>query len=344
MPDSVPERDQPWLMRTYSGHSTAARVERAVSHEPREGSDRPLHRVRPADADRIRPRLADGQGRGRQGRRAGRASRSHAHAARRHPARADEHLDDDQRDGGMAARPLRRERRRAGRRVGRPQGHDPERHREGVPVERHVHLPARPEPSADRRHGGVVCAPRTQVEPDQRLQLPPAGGRRDSRAGDRVRAGHRDRCARRGAGVRPGRGRTVPCGLRLDLVLRERGHPLRRRGVQAPGAHRPLGPHRPRALWRSPIPRCAGSAMGCRSTRSGSPKRSPRTTCSASSSSCSRSRSRSGPGPGRSSCRRGTRRSVSLARGTSSGRCGCNKCWPSRRTCSSTRTSSTARR
>ena len=40
---------------------------------------------------------------------------------------------------------------------------------------------------------------RPEVEPDQHLQLPPAGGRRDARAGDRLRDGQRDRGARRGA-------------------------------------------------------------------------------------------------------------------------------------------------
>jgi (2R)-ethylmalonyl-CoA mutase len=45
----------------------------------------------------------------------------------------------------------------------------------------------------------------------------------------------------------------------------------------------------------------------------------------------------------RSSCPRGTRRSACPGRGTSSGRCGCSRCSRSRRTCWSTRTSSTAR-
>ena len=107
--------DQPWLMRTYSGHSTG-RVERAVPHEPRQGPDRPVDRLRPAHPDRLRPRCLDGTRRGRQGRRADRPSRQHAHPARRHPARADEHVDDDQRHGRVAAGAVRRQRRGAGRR------------------------------------------------------------------------------------------------------------------------------------------------------------------------------------------------------------------------------------
>jgi ethylmalonyl-CoA mutase len=49
------------------------------------------------------------------------------------------------------------------------------------------------------------------------------------------------------------------------------------------------------------------------------------------------------PGPGRCSCRRGTRRSACPARGTSSCRCGCSRCSPSRPTCSRTATCSRAR-
>jgi (2R)-ethylmalonyl-CoA mutase len=46
----------------------------------------------------------------------------------------------------------------------------------------------------------------------------------------------------------------------------------------------------------------------------------------------------------RSSSRRGTRRSASRARGTSSGRCASSRCSPTRPTCSSTPTCSTAPR
>ena len=49
---------------------------------------------------------------------------------------------------------------------------------------------------------------RAEVEPDQRLQLSPAGGRGDAGAGGRVRAVHGDRRAGRGARLRPGAGRS----------------------------------------------------------------------------------------------------------------------------------------
>ena len=47
-----------------------------------------------------------------------------------------------------------------------------------------------------------------EVEPDQRLQLPPPRGGRDAGPGDRLRARHRDRRARRRA--RLGQGRSRP--------------------------------------------------------------------------------------------------------------------------------------
>ena len=64
-----------------------------------------------------------------------------------------------------------------------------------------------------------TVAARPAVEPDQHLQLPPAGGRRDAGAGARLRAVHRDRGARRRARLRPG-----PAG-----ALRRRG----RRGCRS---------------------------------------------------------------------------------------------------------------
>ena len=89
-------------------------IQQALSQQPRQGADRPVRRLRSADADRLRPRPCAGARRGRQGRRADQPSRRHAGAVRPDPARADEHLDDDQRDGGLAALALHRGGRRAG--------------------------------------------------------------------------------------------------------------------------------------------------------------------------------------------------------------------------------------
>ena len=50
------------------------------------------------------------------------------------------------------------------------------------------------------------------------------------------------------------------------------------------------------------------------------------------------------PRPRRAACRRGTRRSACRGRGTSNGRCGCSRSWPTRPTCWNTATCSTAPR
>ena len=39
MSHRLPERDRPWMMRTYAGHSTAAQVQRAVPRQPGQGPD-----------------------------------------------------------------------------------------------------------------------------------------------------------------------------------------------------------------------------------------------------------------------------------------------------------------
>ncbi len=62
----------------------------------------------------------------------------------------------------------------------------------------HLHLPAGRVAAADRRHGRLVRRARTQVEPDERVLVPPAGGRGDAGAGDRLFVRHGDRRARRG--------------------------------------------------------------------------------------------------------------------------------------------------
>ena len=127
-------------------------VQRALPQEPRQGPDRPLHRLRSADADGLRRRSRAGARRGRQGRRAGLAPGRHARAARRHSARRDEHVDDDQRHGGVAAGALRGGRRRAGHDRDQAHRHDPERHHQGVSLARHLRVPARAVAAADQGH------------------------------------------------------------------------------------------------------------------------------------------------------------------------------------------------
>ncbi len=94
-------------------------LQRALPDQPGQGPDRPLDRLRPAHPDRLRPRRP----RGRRARWArsgvpGGPPRPHAPAHGGHPGRRDEHLDDHQRHRGLAARPLRGQRRGPGRRPG----------------------------------------------------------------------------------------------------------------------------------------------------------------------------------------------------------------------------------
>ena len=214
-------------------------VQRALPAQPGQGPDGALDRLRPADADGLRRRSRARARRGRQGRRAGRAQGRHARAARRDPARPHEHVDDDQRDGGVAAGALHRRGGGERDRAGRAGGHDPERHHQGVPLARDLRVPAGAVDAADRRHGRLHGRRGPEVEPDQRLLLPPAGGGGDAGAGDRVRDVDRAGGARRGpaAGRRGQDGR----GLRAHLVLRQRRRAVRRGAREAAGDERAVG-------------------------------------------------------------------------------------------------------
>ncbi len=254
--------DDAHVRRAFDG----AQVQRAVPRQSRQGPDRPVGRVRPADPDGLRRRSRARARRGRQGRRPDRPSRGDGRAARRHPARHDEHVDDDQRDGGLAVRALHRRRRRAGRRRGRPAGHDPERHHQGVPRARHVRLPARAVDAADRRHGRLRGDRGPALEPDQHLLLPPAGGGRDAGPGDRLRALQRDRRARR----RAARASTPSSWARSSAASRSSSTPAcaSSRSTRSCARWARCGSGSAAIATASRIPSTCASATACRSTRS----------------------------------------------------------------------------
>ena len=242
-------------------------VQRAVPREPRQGPDGAVGGVRPAHADGVRPRPRARARRGREGRRVDRPQGRHAHAARRHPAGRDEHVDDDQRHGGVAARALHDG--GGGERRGSclASGHDAERHHQGVPLARDLRVPARAVDAADRGHDRVHGRRGAALEPDQHLLVPPAGGGRDAGAGDRVRALHGGGGA--GPGAFSGAGVRFPPRVRADLVLRERGDPVRGGAREAAGDGPAVGGDRPLPLRGGRRSFSAGSATGCRSTRWG---------------------------------------------------------------------------
>ena len=184
----------PHLCRPFHGQG----LERALPEEPCQRADGAFGRLRPADPDRLRPRSPACPRRGRQSRRAHLPSWRHARAVRGHPACRDEHLDDDQRHGGLAARPLCRARRRAGRGQGEAHRHRAERHFEGVSVARHLCVPAGAVLAAGQGRDRLHRARNAEMEPDQCLLLPFAGSGRDAGAGTCLRSRQRRGRARCG--------------------------------------------------------------------------------------------------------------------------------------------------
>ncbi len=228
-----------------------------------------------------------------------------------------------------------------------PQRDDAERHPEGVPLARARSSSRRatrsgsratssrtrstPSPSGTRSTSAATTCRRPERRP---CRSSPTRSRRRSRVLDTVKDAPRASRRRRGDAAR----------RRADLVLRQRGGPVHRGDVQAPRVRRALGPAARASATASPTRSSGAFVTACRSTRSGSPRRSRRTTSSGSSSRCSRSFCRRTRARARCSSRRGTRRSGCRARGTSSGASGRSRSWRSRPTCSTTRTSSTAAR
>ena len=144
---------------------------------------------------------------------------------------------------------------------------DPERHHQGVPLPRDLRLPARALAAADLRRHLLHRQRDPEVEPDQHLQLPPAGGRGDADAGARLRAVHGDRRARRGQGLGPGRRRT---SRRSSAGSRSSSTPASassRRPARC-GPSSSCGTRSPASATACRTRRCAASATASRSTRS----------------------------------------------------------------------------
>ena len=137
-----PKRDAPWIFRTYAGHTNVRGLERALPRQPVARADRPLDRLRSADPVRLRLRPPAGRPGDRQGR------------------RADQQLDDfhvlfdgipiEEINTSMTINATAMWllslyvalAERARRRSQAAPGHDPERHHQGVPGARDLHLPA----------------------------------------------------------------------------------------------------------------------------------------------------------------------------------------------------------
>ena len=187
-------RDKPWIFRTYAGHSTAAKSNELYRKNLAKGQtglsiafDLPTQTGYDADHELARGEV------GKVG-----VPVSHLGDMRALfagiPLDRDEHLDDDQRHGGVAARALRRGRptSRARRAPSSPARSQNDIIKEYLSRGTYVFPPA---PSLRLITDTIVFtyARAAEVEPDQRLLLSPAGGRRDAGAGAGLRA--RDRAS-----------------------------------------------------------------------------------------------------------------------------------------------------
>ena len=194
----------PHLRRAQLGQRPATRSTAPISRAGRPGLSVAFDLPTQTGYDSDHP-LA--RGRGRQGRRADRHDAATCGAVRGHPARADEHLDDDQRHRPLAAGALHRGRRAAGRGRGRSSQGTVQNDIIKEYLSRGTYIfPPEPVAAADHRRDRLHLPRAAALEPDQRLQLPPAGGGRHAGAGAGLRAGHRGRGAGRGPRRRPGAG------------------------------------------------------------------------------------------------------------------------------------------
>ena len=191
LPDDVrqPAVDDPPVRRVLHRRG----VQRVLPAQPRRRAEGPVGRVRPGHPPRLRLRPPAGRRRRRHGRRGDRLDPRHAPAVRRHPARPDERVDDDERRGAAGARALHRRRRGAGRQARAAVRDHPERHPQGVHGPQHLHLPAGAVDADHLRHLRVHVGADAAVQLDLHLRLPHAGGRGDGRPRAGLHAGRRRR-------------------------------------------------------------------------------------------------------------------------------------------------------
>ena len=154
---------------------------------------------------------------------------------------------------------------------GRPPAgrHHPERHHQGVPLPRHLRVPARALAAADHRRDRLHRPRDPEVEPDQHLQLPPAGGRaRRRRRSSPTRCAPRSPCSTRS---RPPARSPRRTSARSSAGSRSSSTPAcgssRRCARCAPSCS--CGTRSPASATASPTRRCAASATASRSTRLG---------------------------------------------------------------------------
>ena len=339
-----PQRDKPWLFRTYAGHSTArSRTSSTARTSPRArpASRSPsICRPRPATTATTRSRAA----------RSARSACPISHLGDMRALFAGIPLGEMNTSMTINATAawLLALYIAVADEQGAPRaklaGHDPERHHQGISLARHLRVSARALAAADQGHDPVHHPRDAEVEPDERLLLPSAGGRRDAGAGAGLRARDRDRGARHREGLGRGRRRTTSArwsaasrsssmpGLRfITEICKMRAFAELWDEITATryGVDRPEAPAVPL--------RRAGELAGADRAAAGE-QRLSHPDRDAGGDAVEEARA-----PAPCSCRPGTRRSACRGRGTSNGRCACSRSSPTRPTCSNTATSSTAR-
>ena len=143
MVSDMPQADRPWLMRTYSGHSTAKASNELYRTNLAKGQTGLSIAFDLPTQTGYDPDDPAGPGRGRQGRRARRPPRPHARSCS--TASPPGEMNTSMTINATAAWLLGLYVANAedhGVDVAAAAGHDPERHRQGVPVPGHLHLPA----------------------------------------------------------------------------------------------------------------------------------------------------------------------------------------------------------
>ena len=166
-------------------------VERVLPPQPRFGTEGTVRSVRPGHAPRLRRRPSARRGRRGQSGRVDLLGRGYESAVRRHSARQDVRLDDDERRRAARTGVLHRGGAGAGLHARAAERHDPERHPQGVHGPQHLYLPARILDEDHRRHLRIHVEEHAEIQLDLHFGLPYAGSRRDGRHRAGVHAGRR---------------------------------------------------------------------------------------------------------------------------------------------------------
>ena len=232
----------------FAGFGTAERDQRALPLPARARADRPLHRLRHADADGLRLATSRAPRRGRPRGRRRRHLADMRGPVRRHPARAGHGVDDHQRAGGdrcsrcTSASPSSRA--STAEALGGTIQNDILK--EFIAQKEWIFPP---EPSMRLVTDMIeFCTERhAAVEPDLDQRLPHPRGRLDRRAGAGLHPGRRLRLRRVRPRARPGRRRLRAAAL----VLLQRPQRLLRGDRQVPRGPRASGPRDARALRRA---------------------------------------------------------------------------------------------